>query len=184
MIERRTERIVWVDLLRIVATWGVVFIHSHRIVEYNLHDPQMYEMVFWGGLTQACVPLFLMISGMLVLRNDIQVASMKRMVPKVISLRIVSIVLCGTFCMVWGGVLEMVYLIPNSLSQALRNGLMGMTIFMYFLAAILFPHFYQGLLKIRFWKCTFLFVLLLFVLLFLHLLIYNMFMIIVREFIV
>lgn len=66
---RNTERIVWVDLLRFVAILMVIAAHSVDI--YNATPQENSDNSFWGAfigsMMRPCVPLFAMMTGMLLL---------------------------------------------------------------------------------------------------------------------
>lgn len=66
---RNTERIVWVDLLRFVAILMVIVAHSVDI--YNATPQENSDNSFWGAfigsMMRPCVPLFAMMTGMLLL---------------------------------------------------------------------------------------------------------------------
>lgn len=64
------KSIVWVDYLRVIATFSVVFLHSAAPLLYSFNElPKEY---WWYGnlydsMVRMCVPLFFMISGYLLL---------------------------------------------------------------------------------------------------------------------
>ena len=66
---QNTERIVWLDLLRLVAILMVIAAHSVDI--YNATPQEDSSAGFWGGfigsMVRPCVPLFAMMTGMLLL---------------------------------------------------------------------------------------------------------------------
>ncbi|MBR4853267.1 MAG: acyltransferase [Alistipes sp.] len=66
---QNTERIVWLDLLRFVAILMVIACHSVDI--YNATPQEDPSAGFWGGfigsMMRPCVPLFAMMTGMLLL---------------------------------------------------------------------------------------------------------------------
>ena len=63
------ERIVWLDLLRLIAILMVIAAHSVDI--YNATPQEDSSNSFWGGfigsMMRPCVPLFVMMTGMLLL---------------------------------------------------------------------------------------------------------------------
>ena len=66
---QNTERIVWLDLLRFVAILMVIAAHSVDI--YNATPQENSDNSFWGAfigsMMRPCVPLFAMMTGMLLL---------------------------------------------------------------------------------------------------------------------
>ena len=66
---QNTARIVWLDLLRFVAILMVIACHSVDI--YNATPQEDASAGFWGGfigsMMRPCVPLFAMMTGMLLL---------------------------------------------------------------------------------------------------------------------
>lgn len=86
------KRVVWVDLLRIVATWGVICIHGRCVLGSESYST---EWVIWGGLFTPCVPLFLMLSGMLMLeKNKTVKCVLKSGVLKVFNMKMFSVMMC------------------------------------------------------------------------------------------
>lgn len=71
MLEKKQEtRVVWVDLVRIIMTWGVISIHGKYSYKYDLFSIQWFQYSFIGSLMSCCVPVFLMLSGYLVLQQS------------------------------------------------------------------------------------------------------------------
>ncbi len=61
---------IWVDYLRLIATFSVVFLHSAAPLLKKYHElPEEYWMTgnIYDSLVRMCVPLFFMISGLLLL---------------------------------------------------------------------------------------------------------------------
>lgn len=68
--KRCNERIIWIDLLRIVAMLGVVSIHVCSSFSWDdLPDFDRKVIEITGLPLNACVPLFFMMSGMLMLEK-------------------------------------------------------------------------------------------------------------------
>lgn len=63
------NHISWVDLLRIVACFLVVIAHccDPFVGQFDSNRPDFLSGVFWGSFVRPCVPLFVMISGVLLL---------------------------------------------------------------------------------------------------------------------
>ncbi len=69
----RKERLYYLDVLRIVAMYGVIFIHSAGMSLFSTLDPgdgHYFIYMFITELAQGAVPLFLMISGALLLGKN------------------------------------------------------------------------------------------------------------------
>lgn len=81
----KRKRIIWVDLCRILATWGVICIHVRGQEYYILEKGNLTWniVLLWGTLFMWSVPLFLMLSGMLMLDREI---SLGVIVKKIIRL--------------------------------------------------------------------------------------------------
>lgn len=65
----KPQRVSWVDILRIVACFMVVVSHScdFFVARFD-EDPSAFRQgAAWGSLMRACVPLFVMITGVLLL---------------------------------------------------------------------------------------------------------------------
>lgn len=58
------KRVVWMDLLRIVATWGVISIHGKPWYILEIGSVRWFESRIIGLAFTFCVPAFLMLSGM------------------------------------------------------------------------------------------------------------------------
>ncbi|OUM62441.1 hypothetical protein PIROE2DRAFT_11291 [Piromyces sp. E2] len=88
--KKKTERIYWLDCLRVFASFLVVFIHCSNMVlkpdiDYKTHNGRV--LIVYCALTRPCVPLFIMISGMLFLnpqKKNITVESIfKKYIPRI-----------------------------------------------------------------------------------------------------
>jgi surface polysaccharide O-acyltransferase-like enzyme len=65
-----SKSIIWVDSLRVIATFSVVFLHSAAPLLYKFNElPEEYWWYgnFYDSMVRMCVPLFFMISGYLLL---------------------------------------------------------------------------------------------------------------------
>ncbi len=89
--------IAWVDVLRIVACFLVIVSHSCDFFVGQFDDNRMEFLsgVSWGSLVRPCVPLFVMISGVLLLpiRMDMRTFYARRMKRIIIPLVFWSILL-------------------------------------------------------------------------------------------
>ncbi|MCI5137194.1 MAG: hypothetical protein D3922_01985 [Candidatus Electrothrix sp. AR1] len=64
---------IWVDYIRVVATFCVVFLHSASPLLYKYKElPELYWMIgnIYNSSVRMCVPLFFMLSGHLLLEKD------------------------------------------------------------------------------------------------------------------
>lgn len=70
------QRVFYLDLLRIAATFAVVFVHvsSHGFFKYPMFTANWYVSTVGDGLVRWCVPIFVMISGALFLRPEREVS--------------------------------------------------------------------------------------------------------------
>ena len=68
MEQNTNERIVYLDLLRILATFAVIFLHvsAWEVAEFSFSST-WYISLFYDSLVRWCVPVFVMISGVLYL---------------------------------------------------------------------------------------------------------------------
>lgn len=65
----RDKNIVWLNVLRVLATIGVVVIHTASGMISNLNDLR-YILEIYQALCRWCVPVFIMISGFLFLNSS------------------------------------------------------------------------------------------------------------------
>lgn len=79
----KSPRIEWLDFMRVVACFMVVLAHScdFFVGKFDESPISFLSGAFWGSLQRASVPLFIMISGMLLLpmRDTAEVFYKKRM---------------------------------------------------------------------------------------------------------
>ena len=63
------NRVLWLDMLRIIATVAVVVLHTAacQLWRTDLDSAQWSYLIFWDGLSRFGVPIFVMISGALLL---------------------------------------------------------------------------------------------------------------------
>lgn len=74
-IDRHTERIAYLDYLRVVATFAVMILHTAAQNWYTM-DAKSYEwnvFNFYDSIVRWCVPVFVMISGALFLKRKISI---------------------------------------------------------------------------------------------------------------
>ena len=94
-MEKQRKRIEWVDLLRILATWGVISIHGKSCYTFEAGTYKWFEYGFIGCGFTFCVPVFLMLSGYLSLQKEISIKStVTKRVPRIVSMQLISILLC------------------------------------------------------------------------------------------
>lgn len=69
MAPTQPRHIPWVDVLRIAACFFVVLSHSCDpfVGQFDANRAEFLSGAFWGSMMRACVPLFVMISGVLLL---------------------------------------------------------------------------------------------------------------------
>lgn len=65
----RQQHVPWIDLLRVAACFMVVFSHScdFFVARFDDDRAEFLSGMLWGSAMRACVPLFVMISGVLLL---------------------------------------------------------------------------------------------------------------------
>lgn len=66
---KKKENIGWIDLLRVLACFFVVFSHSCDafIGQFDANRESFLTGVFLGSLMRPCVPIFVMMTGVLLL---------------------------------------------------------------------------------------------------------------------
>lgn len=74
-----TKRIIWVDILRFVAIFMVISIHCSDPFNVSPEARSNPEFNLWGGIygsfLRPCVPLFVMITGLLLLPVNMQIGN-------------------------------------------------------------------------------------------------------------
>lgn len=92
----KQENIAWVDLLRVVACFLVVLAHSCDpfVARFDSNYNDFFAGSLWGSMLRPCVPLFVMISGVLLLpvKMDMGAFYRKRLSRIIIPLFIWSVV--------------------------------------------------------------------------------------------
>lgn len=80
MTSSPSRHIPWLDVLRIVACFLVVFAHScdFFVARFDDDRTEFLSGAFWGSMTRACVPLFVMISGVLLLPAKLEMGPFYR----------------------------------------------------------------------------------------------------------
>jgi len=75
----KKERQYWIDALRILASYMVVLVHSssYAIFEVPIFTLNWYGLMFWDAMSRTCVPLFVMISGILFLNPEKEITVSK-----------------------------------------------------------------------------------------------------------
>lgn len=74
------ERLSWLDSLKVLAAFCVVFIHSASGVwhESDVYSFEYFIINIYEGLIRWCVPVFAMISGAIFIRKDITIRELFR----------------------------------------------------------------------------------------------------------
>ena len=95
-IEKTKTRLIWIDLIRIIATWGVISIHGKSCYTFETGTVKYLEYGIIGNAFTFCVPVFLLLSGYLSLNKNVTVKeTLLRRVPRVVLMKVVSIILCA-----------------------------------------------------------------------------------------
>lgn len=90
------QRSLWIDILRIVATWGVISIHGKSCYDFEIGTYRWIEYGIISFTFSFCVPVFLMLSGYLSLRKEVTIeATLKKRVPRVVLMKLISLGLCA-----------------------------------------------------------------------------------------
>lgn len=100
-MENQDEKILWVEWIRVLATIGVVFIHTTGPTLYKYN--QISETYWWIGnmydsALRMCVPLFFMISGFLLLQKNY---SLKVFFLKRVNTVLIPLLAWSVFFMLW-----------------------------------------------------------------------------------
>ncbi len=89
-VQLSRQHIAWVDVLRIVACFLVVLAHccDPFVANFDKNPVEFQSGVLWGSFLRPCVPLFAMISGVLLfpIRSDMGTFYIKRLKRVVIPL--------------------------------------------------------------------------------------------------
>ncbi|MEG0994346.1 MAG: acyltransferase, partial [Bacteroidales bacterium] len=87
MINEKPKQIGWVDLLRVLACFLVVTAHccDPFVAQFDNNRFEFLSGTFWGSFVRPCVPLFVMMSGVLLLpvkmsMHNFYIKRMKRVV--------------------------------------------------------------------------------------------------------
>ena len=77
---KRRENIVWIDALRVLACFLVVFAHccDPFVAYFDSNYPAFLQGCAIGSMVRCCVPLFVMMTGVLVVPNDMSMGDFYR----------------------------------------------------------------------------------------------------------
>ena len=77
---KRGVNIVWIDVLRVLACFLVVFAHctDPHTAQFDNNYPVFLQGCAMGSLVRCCVPLFVMMTGVLVIPNDMRMSDFYR----------------------------------------------------------------------------------------------------------
>lgn len=94
----KSNRIVYMDVLRVIACFSVIMIHSSaRYVVKDIGSFNFWVGNIFDGLARIGVPLFIMISGALMLDKNYQFSTQK-IIKHII--RMIVFLFFGRFCIV------------------------------------------------------------------------------------
>ncbi|MGD7731515.1 acyltransferase [Propionibacteriaceae bacterium G57] len=105
------QRLLYPDLLRVIAMLAVVALHvaGYELLDVRVGSRDMHWMNILDGATRWCVPIYVMVSGMFLLRpsaaaDDLRAAYRKtlRGALRLLSILVIWSVLYGIFTMVLG----------------------------------------------------------------------------------
>jgi len=67
----QTSRVIWADLLKILAIYGVIIIHSAApyLVQYDKREAYWWAGNLYDSLYRWCIPIFFMLSGFFILEQ-------------------------------------------------------------------------------------------------------------------
>lgn len=67
------RRLLWIDVARILATWGIICLHTRAVSYYEVDCFSATWLIIcgWGEIVKWAVPVFIMISGVLMIERDI-----------------------------------------------------------------------------------------------------------------
>lgn len=140
------ERDIGVDLIKVLAIFGVVVIHTCCYTS-NIGSANWVSSLFWGGITRSSVPLFLMASGAIMLNPEKEI-TLKKLYLKNI-LRIVAAMI------VWGTIYKVYHLTEtgtfsvNALVQGIKEVLVfNQEFHFYYLHMILIVYIFLPVTKI------------------------------------
>jgi surface polysaccharide O-acyltransferase-like enzyme len=100
------SQIIWIDAIRAIACFMVVFLHSAGPVLYKYNEVGLsnwFVANVYDSIVRVCVPLFFMISGFLLLQKD---ESLADFFSKRLSKLFIPIVFWSIFFVFWGNVIE------------------------------------------------------------------------------
>ena len=97
-MNRKSDRIVYIELLRILATMAVIMIHVTAIMIGNneIGTVSWNISVVYNSLTRWCIPLFFMISGCCFLNREGEL-SVKEIIKKYVLRLLVVLIIFGLF---------------------------------------------------------------------------------------
>ena len=96
------DRILWVDLLRICAMLGVISIHVGSSIDWStLSSIDHSVMQHMGDALNCCVPLFYMLSGMLMLQKEPNIRRIyTNKIPRLIAAIVIRLVLIASLILI------------------------------------------------------------------------------------
>lgn len=105
--EQKQKQIIWVDSIRVVACFMVVFLHSAAPLLYMYNKIGLSNWFvgnIYDSLVRVCVPLFFMISGFLLLQKD---ESLTVYFTKRFSKLFIPLVFWSVFFVLWKNIFEL-----------------------------------------------------------------------------
>ncbi|MCK5888793.1 MAG: acyltransferase family protein [Methylococcales bacterium] len=102
----KENNIFWIDVIRAVATFSVILLHSAFPILYAMND--VSPSVWWAGniydsMVRVCVPLFVMLSGYLLLdKNESLAIFFSKRITKVV----IPLIIWSLFYLVWTSYIE------------------------------------------------------------------------------
>lgn len=120
-----SKRLIYVDLLKIVAIFSVIIIHINAMRFYNIdiHSSEWQIYNIFYGITKWCVPIFIMASGMFFL-DPLKDISIKKIYTKYIFRLAIALFFWATIYILYR---SFIYNIPLDLSIYIKTLLKAQT---------------------------------------------------------
>ncbi len=102
--EMEKKRLVWIDLLRILALWGVICIHVLAGEFSLIPTDNFYYKVEWSwiSLGSYAVPIFLMLSGMMMLKREHSIKDILiSKIGRIIGMRLSAALISGIVALIY-----------------------------------------------------------------------------------
>ena len=127
LLNSKKDRDFSLDFIRFFAVLAVVMIHisAEFVVSYPSHSLEFFVGNIFDALSRIGVPLFVMISGSLMLKEEKQISLKQIFFKYILNIVIVLVAWSALYAVIWGIIIPYLYQSPISIQDIFKRFIYG-----------------------------------------------------------